>query len=117
MSVCRVISSVVGKSACYYQHVLLTKLLAFAHFVLQGQTCLLFWSSLDSLLCIIIPYNEKVIFFDGSSRKYCTSSQNQSASDSLVSVVGAQSWITVMFNQPSAYFIENSVITCHLIDK
>ena len=40
------------KDVCYDQHVLLTKLLAFAliHFVLQGQTCLLFWVPLDLLL-------------------------------------------------------------------
>ena len=51
------------KSAYYDQHVLLTKLLAFAllHFVLQSQTCLLFPVSVD--FCTPIPYDEKGIFF------------------------------------------------------
>ena len=41
-----------GNGAYFNQHVLLTKLLAFAllHFVPQCQTCLLFWISLDFLL-------------------------------------------------------------------
>ena len=53
------------KDVCYDQHVLLTKLLAFPllHFVLQGQTCLLLQVSLDFLLCIPIPYEEKDVFF------------------------------------------------------
>ena len=40
-------------------------LLTFAllHFVLQGLTCLLLQVSLDFLLCILIPYDEKDIFF------------------------------------------------------
>ena len=40
-------------------------LLAFAllHFVLQGQICLLLQVSLDFLLFILVPYNEKDIFF------------------------------------------------------
>ena len=40
-------------------------LLAFAllHFILQVQTCLLFWISLDFLLCVPIPYDENDIFF------------------------------------------------------
>ena len=40
-------------------------LLAFSllHFVLQGSTCLIYWLSLDFLLCILIPYDEKDKFF------------------------------------------------------
>ena len=40
-------------------------LLAFAllHSVLQGQICLLLQVSLDFLLCILVPYNEKDILF------------------------------------------------------
>ena len=39
------------RGVCYNQLVLLTSLLAFSrlHFVLQDQTCLLFWLSLDFL--------------------------------------------------------------------
>ena len=39
-------------------------MLAFAllHFVLQGQTCLLFKVSFDSYFCILIPYDEKYFF-------------------------------------------------------
>ena len=50
---------------CYDQCVLLTKLLAFAllHSVLQGQIFLLLQVSLDFLLFIPVPYNEKDIFF------------------------------------------------------
>ena len=55
----RVLSWVV----CYDQHVFLTKLLlAFAlPFAVQGQTCLIFWVSLDFLLCIPILCDEKDI--------------------------------------------------------
>jgi len=40
-------------------------LLAFVllHFVLQGPTCLLFQVSLDFLLFIPVPYDEKDVFF------------------------------------------------------
>ena len=40
-------------------------LLAFAllHFVFQGQTSLLLWVSLDFLFCILVPYDEKDIYF------------------------------------------------------
>ena len=53
MSMCRVISWVFGKGCLLWPACSLGKtLLSFAmlHFVLQGQTCLLFWVSLDSLL-------------------------------------------------------------------
>ena len=53
MSMCKIISWVVEKSICYDQNVLLTKTpLTFAllHFVLLGQTCLLFRVSIDFLL-------------------------------------------------------------------
>ena len=54
------------EGVCYDQCFSLGKtLLAFAllNFVLQGQTCLLLQVSLDYLFCILIPYDEKDIFF------------------------------------------------------
>ena len=53
------------ESVCYNQYILLEKLLlAFAllHFVLQGQTCLLLQVSLNFLICIPVPFDEKVMF-------------------------------------------------------
>ena len=55
MSMCRVVSWVIGKRCFYDQHVLLTILLTFVllHFVLHfetGQTCLFLQVSLDFLL-------------------------------------------------------------------
>ena len=53
MSMCRLVSWVVGKGCLLWSACFLDKtLLAFAllHFELQGQTCLLFWVSLDFLL-------------------------------------------------------------------
>ena len=55
---CRVISWVFGKGCLLWPVCSLGKtLLAFAmlHIVLQGQTCLLFWVSLDSLLLYSSP--------------------------------------------------------------
>ena len=52
MSICRVISWVVGKGCLLWPACSLDKtLLVFAlfHFVFQGQVCLLFWGSLDFL--------------------------------------------------------------------
>ena len=52
MSMCTVSLVLLDEGVLYDQCVLLTKLLAFAllHFVLQGQTCLLFRVSLNYLL-------------------------------------------------------------------
>ena len=53
MSMCRVVSCVVGRGCLLWPVCSLGKtLLAFAllNFVLQGQTCLLLWESLDFLL-------------------------------------------------------------------
>ena len=49
----------------YDLYILLAKLLAFSliHFVLQGQTCLLFRYLLTSYFCIPVPYDEKEFFF------------------------------------------------------
>ena len=60
MSMCRVIFCVVGRCLLW----LTCSLLAFAllHFELQGQTYLLLQVSLDFLLCILVPYDEKDIF-------------------------------------------------------
>ena len=66
MSVCRVISWVVGKGYLLWPMCSLDKtLLTFAllHFILQGQICLVFWYLLTSYFCIPIPYEEKNIFF------------------------------------------------------
>ena len=54
-----------GKAIFDDQCVLLTKLLTLAllHFVLQVQTCLLFWYLFTSYFCIPIPYNEKTSFW------------------------------------------------------
>ena len=77
-------------------------LLAFAllHFVHQGQTCLLLHVSLDFLLCVSVPCDEKSTFFLGggsvSSRRSCRYSNNCLASSSSALVVGAKTWISVM---------------------
>ena len=66
MSMCRVISWVSGKGCLLLPMCSLDKtLLAFAllHFVLQGQTCLLFSYLLTSYFCIPTPFDEKGIFF------------------------------------------------------
>ena len=58
MSMCRVISCVVGKAWLLWPACSLDKtLLAFAllHFVLQGQICLLLWTSLDFLFLYFNP--------------------------------------------------------------
>ena len=63
---CRVFSCVVGRGCLLWPvHSLDKTLLGFAllHFTLQGQICLLFQVSLDFLLCIPVPYDEKNIFF------------------------------------------------------
>ena len=62
MSMCRVFSCVVGRGCLHSPD---KALLAFAllHFVLQGQICLLLQVSVDFLLSILVPYNEKDIFF------------------------------------------------------
>ena len=66
LSVCKVISCVVGRvcmlwPVCYLGKTLLVFVLL--HFVLQGQTCLLPLVFLDFLFCITIPYDEKYIYF------------------------------------------------------
>ena len=65
MSMCRVVSCVVGRGCLLRPvHSLGNTLLAFAllHFVLQGQTCLLLKLSLDFLLLHPVPYDAKDIF-------------------------------------------------------
>ena len=58
-------------------HFLGKTLLVFAllHSVVQGQICLLLQVFLDFLFCILIPYNEKDIFFGVSSKRSCRASQ------------------------------------------
>ena len=58
MSMCRVVFCVVGRVCFPWPVSSLSKtLVAFAllHFVVQGQTCLLFWVSLDFLLLLSSP--------------------------------------------------------------
>ena len=66
MSMCRVVSCVVGRGcllwlACYLNKTLLA--FALLHFVLQRQTCLLFFYLLTSYFCILVPRDEKDISF------------------------------------------------------
>ena len=73
------------------------------HFVLQGQICLLLQVSLDFLLCIPVPYDEKGVvffffFFGVNSRRSCRSSETHSTSASSALMIGTQTWITVMLN-------------------
>ena len=66
MSMCRVVSCVVGRRCLLWPaHSLGKSLLAFylLHFVLQGQICLLLQVFIDFLLLHSSPYNEKNIFF------------------------------------------------------
>ena len=71
MSMCRVISVLLEEGICYDQYIVLAKLLAFAllHFVFQGQTCLLLQVSLDFLICIPVPCDEKDIFYQYQFQK------------------------------------------------
>ena len=90
MSMCRVVSWVAGRGCLLKLMFSLDKtLLAFAllHFVLQGQTCLLVYKYLlTSYFCILIPNDEKDIFFGVSSRRCCRSSYNRSTSGFSASV-------------------------------
>ena len=66
MSICRVISWVVGKGyllliVCSFGKTLLA--FAFLHFSLHGQSCLSFWVSLNFLLLCSNPCDEKDISF------------------------------------------------------
>ena len=72
MSMCSVFSPVVGREVCKI-------LLSFAlfHFVLQGQSCLLFRVSLDFLLLHSSSLWWKDIFFGVISRRSCRSSSVQ----------------------------------------
>ena len=66
MSMCRLVSYVIGRGCLLWPVCSLDKtLLAFAllHFVLQGQTCLYSRYLLTSYFCIPIPCDEKETFF------------------------------------------------------
>ena len=82
------------KVVCYDLFVLLTKLLlsvALLHYVLQGQTCLLFQVSFDFLLLHsnLLWWKGHLFFFGVTSKKSCRNSYNQSTLDSSAPVVGA----------------------------
>ena len=101
MSICRVVSSVFGKGCLLWPECSLNKtLLAFAllHFVLQGQTCLLFQVYLDFLLLHSNPQWWKWHLSHVCSRKSCNSSWNLSIAASLASEVWAWTWIAVIVN-------------------
>ena len=66
MSMCRVISCVVGRGCLLWQvHSLGKTLLAFALFILYSKAKFACYSRylLTSYFCILVPYNEKDIFF------------------------------------------------------
>ena len=97
---CRVFSCVVGRACLLWPaHSLGKTLLAFGlfHSVLQGQICLLLRVFLDSLIFAFqSSMMKRTSFLDISSRRCYRSSQNRSASSTLL--VGSQTWITVMSN-------------------
>ena len=99
MSMCWVISCVVGRGCLLWPACSLDKTLLavnLLHFVLQGQMCLLLQvSSLDFLLLHFNPLWWRGYLFFWCSRR---SSWNCSTSASLALVVGAQTWITVILN-------------------
>ena len=82
MSMCKVVSWVVGKGFLLWVMCSLEKTLlanALVHSVLQGQACLLFWVSFDFL--ILHSYHlwwKRHCFFGASSKRCFKSSQNQS---------------------------------------
>ena len=100
MSICRIISWIVGKGCLLWPACSLDKSLLFfalLPFVLQGQTFLLFWVSLDFLLLHSNPLvlsNEKdmflffFFFFGVSSRRRHRFSLSQSTLAFLALVVG-----------------------------
>ena len=94
MSMCRIVSCVVGKGCLLWPMWSLDKtrlVFALLYFILQSQTCLLLQVSFYLLLCIPIPYDEKCaffFFFGVNSRKSYRSSRNNSTSASSASVVG-----------------------------
>ena len=90
MSMCSIVSCFVGRGCLLWPVRSLGKtLLAFSllHFVLQDQTCLLFWVSLDSLLLHSNPLWWKEHFSSFSSRRSCRSSSVQFSSVQLLSRV------------------------------
>ena len=88
------------EGVCYDQCILLAKLFASllpAHFVLQGQICLLLQVSRLSTFAFHSPM-KRTSFLGISSRRSCRSSQNHSTSASSVLLVEAETWITVILN-------------------
>ena len=102
MSMCRVVSCVVGRWCLLWPvHSLGKTLLSFAllHFVHSKAKCACYSRYLlISYFCIPVTYNEKDNFCCVSSRKSCRSSLNCSTSASLAFVVVAQTWFTVILN-------------------
>ena len=118
MSVCRVVSCVVGRGCFLWPMCSLGKtLLAFAllNFVVKDQICLLLQVSLDFLLL-----HSSSLWWKGhfhhtllggiSSRSSCRCLQNHWTSVSSALVIGAQNWITVKLNSLPWKQTENIVI-------
>ena len=122
MSMCRVISCVVGRGYLLWSVCSLGKtLLSFAliHFVLQGQICLLLQISLDFLpLHSQYPIMKRTSFFGISSRRSCRASQNHSVSVSLRLVVGAYldycgiEWFALATNKDHSVLFETAPKSC-----
>ena len=132
-SICRIISWTVGKGVCCDQLVLLTNLLFFVllPFALQGQTCLLFWVSLDFLLLHPNPLwwkghlffflffffgvLEDVIRFHWTGQLFlpCIGSGAQTwITEILDGLHWKQTGYTVVFEAAHEYFILNSFVDC-----
>ena len=89
------------EGVCYHQCVLLAKLCyPLPCFILYSKAKLACYSRylLTSYFCFQFSIMKRTCFLCVSSRKSCRSSQNCSISASLVLVVGAWIWITVIVN-------------------
>ena len=104
MSMCRVLSCVVGRGCLLLPvHSLGKTLLAFdlLRFVLQGQICLLlqvFFFFLLPTFAFQSPKMKRTSFLGVSSRRSCRSSLNCSISASSALLVRAETWIIVIMS-------------------
>ena len=76
MSMCNIILVLLDKCVCYDQYILLAKLLALPCFILYSKAKLACYSRylLTPYFCILVPCDEKHIFFGVSSRRSYRSS-------------------------------------------
>ena len=103
MSMCRVISCIVGRRCLLWPVCSLGKTLSafvWLHLVLQDQTCLLLQVSLYFLLHFkLLMWKAHLLFFFGANpRTSCRSSWNHSTSYVSSLVFGAWIWISVILN-------------------